>query len=387
MMTELTGYPGSGGQPVTTASALLADRIFLLDSPRFTRQVPHFLAPGRSGLVLSGDGAHTRIGQIWRQAGAPLLINPARYANQVATASEPFALGNEGMLVDVDLDTLLTGQRQCHAAAAITPSRYVQAGDSAAFKALVHGAQAIGRDDVIVAVPVALPWLTQQQYLQQLIAGLQRIPHPKAVMFGRQKNQNNPFDAPSAIPNFRRLLAETTGVGLWHADVPAAFDCLAHGGTFAAVGAGGSLRHLVPPGQKRNSSKPRPHTPAVLLPAMLRYSKGRFIANKYANTPAPNCSCVVCAGATLNRFDSLLGEVRANAHEHNAAVWTSWLPDLFGHPEGAARQLWWRGFCQAAVDAHEQENARLRQKDAFKPPPALKKLASLPLPAELQRHS
>jgi len=378
-MTELTRYPGSAGQPPATASALVTGRVFLLDSPRYTARVPRFLAADRSGLVLSGDGSHTKAGQIWRQADVPLLIDPASYARQIATADEPFALGNEGTLVDIGLDTLLTGQRQCHAAVAITPSRYVQAGDSAAFKALVRQAQVIERDDVIVAVPVALPWLTQEQYLPQLVAGLQRIPHPKAVMFGHQKNQNNPFDAAAAIPNFRRLLAETAGVGLWRADLLAAFDCLAHGGAFAAIGAGGSLRHLVPPGQNPDSRDPRVHTPAVLLPAMLRYSMGGFIADKYASATAPNCGCVVCRGATLNRFDSLSGDVRATAHAHNAAVWTAWLSDLFGHPDGPARQLWWRGMCRAAVDAHVQENARLRQKDAFKPSAALKKLASLQL--------
>ena len=81
----------------------------------------------------------------------------------MATDDEPFALpDSDGALFGGDLDSLLDGQRQRHAAAAITPSRYIQAGDSAAFKALVRQAQAIERDDVIVVVPVALPWLTKR---------------------------------------------------------------------------------------------------------------------------------------------------------------------------------------------------------------------------------
>jgi hypothetical protein len=319
-----------------------------------------------------------------RQSNILLLSDPGSYLDQVATADEPFALPElDGALFGSDLGPLLSGQRQCHAAAAITPSCYVQAGDSAAFKALVRQAREIERDDVIVAVPVALPWLTKPQYFTQLVAGLQRIPHPKAVMFGAQKN---PFDVATAIPNFRRLLAETINVGLWRADVPAAFDCLAHGGAFAVIGAGGSLRHLVPADEKPNAKNPGAHTPSVLLPSMLRYSEGRFIADRYGDIPAPSCSCVVCDGASLNRFDSLSGEVRAIAHAHNAAVWTGWLSDLFDRAAGIERQLWWRGFCQAAVDAHDLENTRLRQKDAFKPSPALKRLASLPiLPGEAGR--
>jgi hypothetical protein len=379
-MTELRKPPALRGQPVGRAVTAVTGRIFLLDNPRYTQRIPPFLSVGRSGLVLSGKDTNAKAKAIGGQSASLLLADPSAYLDQVATEEEPFALpDSDGALFSSDLDSLLYGQRQCHAAAAITSSRYVQAGDSAAFKALVRHAQAIERDDVIVAVPVALPWLTKEQYLPQLIAGLQRIPHPKAIMFGAQ---GNPFDVAAAIPNFRRLLAETTNVGLWRADLLAAFDCLAHGGAFAAIGAGGSLRHLVPADEKPKADNPVIHTPAVLLPSMLRYSQGRIIANKYANAPAPRCSCVICGGASLDRFDSLNGEVRATAHAHNAAVWTSWLSDLFSHATDRERQLWWRGFCQAALDAHEHENIRLRQKGAFKPSPALKKLATLPVTAE-----
>jgi hypothetical protein len=380
-MTGPTGLPGRGKQPTTSAAVTVTGRIFLLDSSRHTHRVPPFLTGDRSGLVLCGKDGNTKADVLWRQSAGPLLIDPAAYVHEVATADEPFALPeSDDALFGTNVNVLLDGQRQCHAAAAMTPSRYVQAGDSAALKALVHHAQAIERDDVIVAVPVALSWLTKDQYLPQLIAGLKRIPHPKAVMFGAQKN---PFDVAAATPNFRRLLAETTNVGLWRADVPAAFDCLAHGGMFAAIGAGGSLRHLVPADEKPDANNPVVHTPAVLLPSMLRYSEGRFIANKYASTPAPRCDCPVCDGASLDRFDSTSSEVRIAAHAHNAAVWTGWLADLFNHTTDAERRLWWRGFCQAAVDAHEQENTRLRQKGAFKPSPALRRLAKLPLPGEV----
>ncbi len=379
-MTKPFAIPGTGQRPTTSATAAVTGRIFLLDNPKFIHQVPPFLADDRSGMVLCGKGSNAKVDAISRQSTSLLLSDPAAY-NQVATVDEPFALPKcEGALFGSDLDAILQGQRQCQATATITPSRYVQAGDSAAFKALVGRARTIDRDDVIVAVPVALPWLTQKQYLPQLIAGLQRIPHPKAIMLGAQKN---PFDVAAATMNFRHLLTETTNVGLWRTDVLGAFDCLAHGGTFAAIGAGGSLRHLIPADEKPDADNPMAHTPAVLLPSMLRYTRGRIIAQKYANTPAPRCDCPICDGTSLDRFDSLSGEVRAIAHAHNAAVWTRWLSDLFNHTTDSERQQWWRGFCRVAVNAHEQENARLRQKGAFKPSPALKKLATLPFAGEV----
>jgi hypothetical protein len=136
------------------------------------------------------------------------MSDPGAYTSQVATAEEPIALPDrDGALFDGDLDSVLNGQRDVHASVSVVPCRYVQAGDSPAFKALVRHTQAIERDDVIVTVPVAIAWLKEKQYLPQMIAGLNRIPHPKAVMFGDQKN---PFDSAAAVVNFRTLLAETT---------------------------------------------------------------------------------------------------------------------------------------------------------------------------------
>jgi len=373
-MIDPSGVPVPGGQPTTTTvTRTVAGRIFLLNNPAFTDSVPTFLAAGHSGLVLCGRGCNTKLSKIWRQGIGPLVADPAAYTSRLATADEPVALpASDGTLFPSDLDSVLRGQRDAHATMAIVPSRYIQAGNSPAFKALVRQAQAIERDDVIVAVPVAISWLKERQYLPQLIAGLNRIPHPKAVMFGDQKN---PFDSVTAIVNFRHLLADTANVGLWRADVLAAFDCLAHGGAFAAIGAGGSLRHLVPADETARSQNPAVHTPSVLLPTMLRYSTGKSIAETYANLPAPSCGCTVCAGASLDRFNSTLGEVRAVAHAHNAAVWAGWLSSLFRHPNIADRQQWLRDFCQAAIDAQDQESTRLRQKGAFKPLLHLKKLA------------
>lgn len=359
-----------------SATAVVTGRVFLLEDQQYAQKVPSFVANDHSGLALCKQGSNTKIAAIADRLDMVLFSDPVGYT-KLAAADTPFALpANDGGLFDSTLDDVLDGQRRSRATATVTPSRYVQAGDSPALKTLVRHAAAIERDDVIVTVPVALQWLTERQYLGQLIAALNRIPHPKALMFGAQ---NNPFDTAAATANFRHLLGETTNVGLWRADVPAAFDCIAHGGTFAAIGAGGSLRHLVPADEKPKANGPMIHTPAVFVPSMLRYVRGQVLAQKYANHTAPSCDCQVCDGASLDRFNSLKGEVRATAHAHNAAVWTNWLSALFDHETGADRQRWWKGVCQAAVDAHELENVRLRQKGAFTPSVSLKKLASLPL--------
>jgi hypothetical protein len=188
-------------------------RVFLLNSAQYTIDAPAFLDVDRSGLAVYGVSGHAKISRISPRASTPLLVDPGAYTDHLATADEPFDLpAADGALFPVDLDSVLQGQRECHAAAAITPSRYVQAGDSAAFKGLVRHAQAIERDDVIVAVPVAISWLKEEQYLPQLIAGLNRIPQPKALMFGEQNVNGQlflPVDGQCLSPLAARWISPT----------------------------------------------------------------------------------------------------------------------------------------------------------------------------------
>jgi hypothetical protein len=376
-MTTRADRPDGRQLSTTTAATMVADRVFLLNSAKYNDPPPPFLSTTRSGLAVCGANAHIKIAQMSRTAAVPLIADSGACTRlPLATVDAPVALpDSDGTLFGADINMVLQGQRDGGAAVAFLPTRYVQAGDSKAFKALVAQTWAIERDDVIVAVPVAIAWLKSKQYLPQLIALLNQIPHPKAVMFGQQKN---PFDTMTAILNFRRLLAETTSVGLWRADVLAAFDCMAHGGAFAAIGAGGSLRHLVPADEPADG---RSGTPSVLLPELLVYTTGKMIADRYANTPAPRCDCPVCGGAALDRFNSKDEEVRVEAHAHNAAAWTGWLGDLLGQNTLDERQRWWRAFCQAALDAQDLESIRLGQANAFKAASSqLKTLAALPQP-------
>jgi len=119
----------------------------------------------------------------------------------------------------------------------------------------------------------------------------------------------------------------------------------------------------------------------VLVPELLRFSAADFLANAYDNVTPPPCPCPLCGGTPLpvDSFYGLTDLIRAAAHEHNAALWNSWLPGLFENHNIAGRQRWWQNRCQAAVDAHVIENTRIRQPGKFKPPPALRQWASLPL--------
>jgi hypothetical protein len=363
------------GRDASTAAQKVAERVLLLDRPRYVKAVPAHLDPNHGGFVLCGKNASSRASQL-RRAGYEgiLVIDHAAYESEAATADEPFALP-ERRLFGEPLDDVLEDQLVYGASVAMTPTRYIHPGDADALKGVMREARAIERSEVIVAVPVARAWLRDES-LRQLIAVLNHIPQPKALILG---GQYDPLDNRHGPKNLRCVVEQVSGLGLWRTDL-AAFDCIAYGGLFAAIGAGGSLRHLVPEDeQPQSSSPPGAHLPSVLIPDLMNFFRADMLARKYANTPPPRCPCPICDGRFLDRFNRRDGETRAEAHAHNAAIWNSWLPDLFGHQHRGDRQLWWKNRCQAAIDAHEIENARIQQPNAFRPTKPLQAWATLPI--------
>ena len=373
-----SGAPAVGeAHPLGRAASAVAERVLLLDRPKYVRQAAATLDAAHGGLVLCDVDAGADVIALRKSGYTGVLIEDvAAYETEVATANEPFALPEPGLFGN-DLESVLQGQLDRGATVALTPTRYIPAGASDALKAIMTTAQALDRDDVIVLVPISIAWLRDESR-SQLTTVLRRIPHPVALIFGGQYDPLQKFNA--APSNLRALLQEVPGIGLWRTDL-AAFDAISHGGSFAAIGAGGSLRHLVPAGERPESSKPFPHFPTVLVPDLLRFSAADFLADAYADVMPPACPCPLCGGRPLpvDSFYGLTDAIRAAAHTHNAALWNSWLPCLFESHQLAERQTWWRNRCRAAVDAHLAENARIRQPGKFKPPAALRKWASLPL--------
>jgi hypothetical protein len=72
-MTESRRLPDLRTQPITSATATTVGRIFLLDSPRYTKKAPPFLAADHSGLVLSGKGSNAMATAIGRQSNICLV--------------------------------------------------------------------------------------------------------------------------------------------------------------------------------------------------------------------------------------------------------------------------------------------------------------------------
>lgn len=362
--------------PPPGCASLLAGRVMVHARPRLVAgalnkgaDLTRLIDVAHSGLMLCGSNAAGVLTRC-RDSGfdGPLAIDPAAYEVAAATVDRPFALDGEDALFGLTLGQALDAQRGKGADVALTPTKFMQAGDRAALKAACRAVAEVDRNDTLFCVPLHIAWFNDT-YIGPLIAILQRVPPslPKAVFLG---SQLDPLDfVERAVPNLRRLVGEVANVAVLRTDF-AAFDVTAHGALAASIGTGGSLRHIVPPDESAESQiPPTDRSPTVLFPDLIHFFRGTTLARRFANAKAPVCTCGACGS---RRLDTFLGDRdRFAAYCHNIRSWMDWLPDLSGHTSQAERVRWWRGKCKAAVDNHDIYNQQLRQRNAFKPPKAL----------------
>jgi hypothetical protein len=362
---------------------LLQDRVLLIDNGAGFAADLDLLHVEHGGLALSGV-AGPRKALALRAAGytGPLVADPALYRTEIATVDEPFALPEN--LTDDDtaarLDAHLAGQLSAGVSVCWPPARYLRAGDRAALRAMVAVWDRIARLDAVAHFPLDVGWY-QDEHIDFVIAALGRVRQTSAVSMG---GQFNPLDKyRSATVNLRRLLCAVPRVGLWRTDL-AAFDAVAHGAPFASIGAGGSLRHIAPPGEQEQKTTPAGgrkggYAPNVLVPDLRGYFRAEKLWETFAEQRPPACWCTICKGEHIARFNHTGTANRVLAHNHNAAVWNSWLDDLFGQPSLGNRQQWWRGGCEEAMAMHTRFNTWLKQPDRFQPHSDLRRWARLPL--------
>jgi hypothetical protein len=345
---------------------LLANRVLVHARPRGISGLISAVDQHHSGIILCGDEPGRGLKRC-REAGFKgiLAIDPRGYEDGLATPEAPFTLSPDDQLFQPSLEQVLNDQREAGADVALTPTRFIAAGDAASLKAAARTAASLSRDDTIFSVPISIAWLNST-YIGQLIAVLARVPMPKGLFLGAQLD---PLDnVKEAVASMRRLCAEAGSVAVFRTDFEA-FDASAYGAFSASIGTGGTLRHIIPPDETARSIVQSDKSPSVLVPDLIHFFKGGTLAKRFANSTAPGCGCAVCRG---RRIDTFLGQGdSAAAHLHNIRVWMEWLPDLFGNAAVADRAQRWQGRCDAAVANHNIYNSQLGLRNAFKPPHAL----------------
>lgn len=331
-------------------------------------------AGDRSGFVLAGAKAMARARSLSENGyEGPVLVDPAAYEGHLATAREPFWFP-EGQLYPPSLGDALDRQLVAGAVAALTPTKFIRAGDTGSLRSAADAVKRLRRDDVIFVAPLDIA-LLDRQYFNETKAILIDAGCPVGLVLGGQ------FDplgrAPGRIiPQLRELAAATDLMPI-RTDFNA-FDLVAHGAFAGAIGTGGATRHAVEPPRPAMVFGKDP-SPSVLFPELLSWWKGSRIADFFGarSSMAPRCPCQVCEGRSLGRFTRRSDKNEAMAHA--VAVWSDYRTDMLSQPTLRSRAQYWKNLCSTALGYHEMIPAQLRLAKPLKPQRPLEVWATLPL--------
>ena len=389
-MTDLEGVSASPSDDARSAVAQLAQRV----SPRrpdgsvgvlhnrmlvYARpnQVPNLqshISLERGGFVIAGANTNGRM-RLLEDSGheGVVLVDPAAYEKHLATPDAPFWTP-EDQVLPMTLAEMLNQQLVAGATAAITPTKFITAGDTDSLKAAARQVKVLERNDVIFAVPLDVS-LLDRRYFRQVMAILVDVRCPVGLVLG---GQLDPLDhAASRIIQNLRLLAATIELFPMRTDFNA-FDLVAHGAFAGAIGTSGAVRHAVEPPQPPLFVVPD-DSPSVLVPELMCWWKGSKLGKLFGARQhlIPQCPCAVCESRRLSRLQRRADWNEAMAHA--VATWSGYAEDMLSAPTMRLRAQYWKNICAAALDNHVMFAKQLQRAKPIKPQTPLKVWAELPL--------
>lgn len=354
--------------PFNRAAELIADRVLVHASPPVAEDAAKLICEVPSGLVVAG-AQPGRVVEKCRQAfgDKPILIDPAAYTKHRAGRNQVFWLP-QGQLIGGTLQEQLDAQLRIGADVAMTPTCYI--GPGAEGPAVLRTLAAAARDlpdDVVVSVPLDAAWLAPE-LLELALAALSEIRQVKAVMLGGQ------FNPPERVHHGVAAVRQLTGLpgtALFRTDLEG-LDVVAHGALSASIGVSGTMRHIIPPGQRPLFGKPfgdeRDESPNVLVNELVAFVRGSLIADRFGSTPSPPCWCACCQGRRIASF--LQRADQRDAGLHGVAIWArGWLPHLVA-PDRVGRLRYWKKLCRGGIAGHGQINKRISDRRRHFQPPA-----------------
>lgn len=331
------------------AIALLTDRQFHVAGQNAQSEAP-LIQTNFGGAILVGDDAVTKVAGI-RAANPdlPLIVEPRSLRKHLATDTQPFQLTAATLSEDLD-------QQRVYSDLAITPTGQIKPGDSDALKAALREVNKLGRTDTMFAIPAYAGWLSDEQYVKQLIAVINRSDHPVLLTF---IHGHNPVESVKRARAYRRVFQETTVPVVAHRTDLIGFDALAHGAIASAIGSYPSTRRLNPfdhhggpVGDRENLS------PHMLLTDMLRIVRSTHMRREWFASATPiQCFCVICRGADVDRLHEDPAE-RRTGHNHNVVNLDSLYSSYVGLGTAARRTLW-ASQVAGALDTYPQLEAHL----------------------------
>ena len=310
------------GQSRLSVRKALRDRCLTVIGLDEATSMARYLDTSRGGLVISSTRGIGKVRAIHATfPGLVIASDPKAAEVRAATAETPLDLPDSGDLFgEMTLEQVINDQLSCGADIGVVPGRHVEAEDSASLRALIDAANTVERDDVIVRVPCAYPWLRPENH-RQLAAILGTSRHPVALS---PAGWADPLDNKGVPAGIRMITDAIEGLIIWKTDL-AGLDAVARGALASAIGVVPSLRHSVPPGGRGKAIDPADKQPKVLLPKLLRYVRVSHLHDEWFVSTKPwTCDCAACHGRPVDRFTSskedLFEAVRAQQPGHHRAA-------------------------------------------------------------------
>ncbi|MEO6086650.1 MAG: hypothetical protein ABIQ18_26405 [Umezawaea sp.] len=353
---------------------VLLNRMLVYARPDQVSNLRSHVSLDRGGFILAGAKVHGRM-RLMEESGyqGVVLADPAAYEKHLATPDAPFWTP-EGQALPMTLDGMLDQQLVAGAAAAITPTKFIRAGDTDSLRAAARQVKDLRRDDVIFAVPLDVS-LLDRHYIRQVKAILVDAGCPVGLVLG---GQLDPLaQAASRIIKNLRQLAASIDLFPMRTDFNA-FDLVAHGAFAGAIGTSGSVRHAVEPPQKPFYIV-SDASPSVLVPEFMCWWKGSKLAKLFGARQhlIPQCPCAVCGGGRLARLRR--GADKNEAMAHAVATWTGYASDMLDAPTMRLRAQYWKNICTYALQNHVMFAKQLQRVKPIEPQGPLKVWAELPL--------
>lgn len=246
---------------------------------------------------------------------------------------------------------------------ALTNSGYIPAGDRDSLRRVL--ASPSGSDRVIVALPLAMSWLTEDR--DELCAAINEAGMPVALMLEHEKD---PLSSDAAVTGLIEVLAcEVAGVLLLRSD-SSTLGALAHGAAVVSVGTRSRYRHIFPLPDKDDDREGgfTPPTSAFVTP-LLSFKYLDLIADLHTRNPDSElwrCNCAVCSGRTIDWITTAVDPDTA-AFEHSVAALALTASQLVADPSPAIR---WQSMCAEAQLAYDEIPIAPGKRRRF--PPALR---------------
>jgi hypothetical protein len=268
-----------------------------------------------SGIVVRGSSP---LGALRRAKAfgyrSLVVLDAGAWTTHVATRNSPTLLHAPGALTQISLDSWACDLLGAGASAVLTPSKFVQAGNWGALRAVLDAGDETSLPGVLTLVPTDAAML-DDSCLPRFIRALSGTNRPLALLFAARSKPLARWGRAAAL---REVMSAIPGCLVLAVEPITAADAFAYGASGAAIGISGGLRRPRRPGDRSGGPNARDFTPGLFLRDLWEHRSPGTYGDWYGNSPSPTCGA--CGGRALDEFGNDEAD-KVAVLRHNVHAW------------------------------------------------------------------